>query len=295
MMAVTAGRGNAKREREREKANEKYFVSLADTRASLTNVPLVAILCMIFLGLTQLPVYSAVYEGNDNFLIPLYINNAIIAFCFIGLLPSFIKPLVYRFQVFFSALLVVLVSFLGYAMCLVAWSIGTMFVFATMTLVYTPEVYVIFGLVATLYISGASVVQIVLLRHRLRVGHSEERTMGNFLAASSAYSSKSLWIIFAVALIGPNLLTGGQYVMLTVGGLMFLVFASAFPSLPVEFGYLTYLKSRDKKYWERRPPKVVVGRAQKIRVLKKIGKWVLIIVGSIIVIAVLNEILPKIL
>ena len=293
-MVETTGRGSAKRERERQKANEQYFLSLADSRASLTSLPAAAIACMFFLGLTQLLIGSAVYEGNENFLVPFWVNNAIIGLCFLTIFPTVIKPLVYRFQVFFTALLVVLVSFLGYAMCLMAWSIGTLTEAGTATLVYSSEVYTVFGFVAVAYISGACVVQILLLRHRLRVGYSEDRTMGNFLAVSSVYSSKSLWIIFAIALIGPNLLTGGQYIMLTIGGLGFLFFASVFPSLPVEFGYLTYLKARDKKYWEQRPPKIVIERAKKIRTLKKTGKVTLIIIAVIVVVAVLNDILPRI-
>jgi hypothetical protein len=70
-------------------------------------------------------------------------------------------------------------------------------------------------------------------------------------------------------------------------------------SLPVEFGYLTYLKSRDRKYWEQRPPKVVVSRAQKraqkTATLKKVGKWTVIVLAVIVVIAVLDEVLPDIL
>jgi hypothetical protein len=116
--------------------------------------------------------------------------------------------------------------------------------------------------------------------------------MGNYLAASSVYSSKSLWIIFAVAVIGPNVLTGGRYVLVTVGLLLFLLFASVLTSLPVEFGYLTYLKSRDKKYWEERPPKIVMKRAQKIAVLKKIGKWVLITLAVVAALVLLPLVWP---
>ena len=134
-----------------------------------------------------------------------------------------------------------------------------------------------------MYLCGAILVHVLLLRKRLLEGHSEKRTMGNYLAASSVYSSKSLWIIFGVAVIGPNLLTGGRYVLVTLGALMFLVFASAFTSLPVEIGYLTYLKSRDKKYWEERPPKIVVPRAQKraqrTAALKKVAKWLLAVLA----------------
>jgi hypothetical protein len=75
----------------------------------------------------------------------------------------------------------------------------------------------------------------------------------------------------------------------------FLLFASVTTSLPVEFAYLTYLKSRDKKYWERRPPKQTIEKAAVVRGLKKFGKWALIVIGAIVVIGILNDVLPQIL
>jgi hypothetical protein len=69
-----------------------------------------------------------------------------------------------------------------------------------------------------------------------------------------------------------------------------------FTSLPVEIGYLTYLKSRDKKYWERRLPKIVVSRAQKraeqTAILKKVGKWTLIVLAVIAALVFLPLVWP---
>lgn len=74
---------------------------------------------------------------------------------------------------------------------------------------------------------------------------------------------------------------------MTISGLGALFFLSVLPSLPVEIGYLTYLKSRDKRYWEPRPPKMVIGRAEVVHVLKKTGKWVLIALAVFIVLKLL--------
>ncbi|MEE8737732.1 MAG: hypothetical protein SOI66_02335, partial [Bifidobacterium sp.] len=89
----------------------------------------------------------------------------------------------------------------------------------------------------------------VLLRHRLRVGFSQERTNGNFMATSKIHVSKSFWIIFAVTMIVPNLLTQGEYLINIFGWCGVLLFSVVFPSPIVEFSYLAYLKAKDKKYW----------------------------------------------
>ena len=287
----------AKRERERVEANYQYFVSLGESRASLTKLPFMGLLTAIILGLT-FPLLGSVvfYSGYQAWSLLFYVHLALIGFSLVVCVVSAFQGWVYRFQVFSSGLMT-LFTLIGWVyalcfgpMCMAIVDIGSGGVadFSSPRLPF----FVLFGL---LYVCGACVVHVLLLRHRLRVGHSEKRTMGNYLAASSAYSSKSLWIIFTVALIVPNLLTGGEYLLVTVGGLIFLFFASVCPSLPVEFGYLAYLKSQDRKYWEQRPPKVVTSRAQKIRALKKVGKVFLIIIAVIVVLAVLNEVVPALL
>ena len=302
VMAMKGEMSPAKRERERVEANYQYFVSLGESRASLTRLPFMGLLTAILLGLVLIPSGSMVFYGEHHveLLWLFYAHLVMIGFSLVVCVVSAFQGWVYRFQVFSSGLMT-LFALIGwvYAACFMALGIASTvpnpeWEFAGGAMV-SGERLALFSVIGFVYVCGAFVVHVLLLRHRLRVGHSEKRTMGNYLAASSAYSSKSLWIIFAVALVGPNILTGGEYLLVTVGGLGFLLFASVSPSLPVEFGYLAYLKSQDRKYWEQRPPKIVTSRAQKIRALKKVGKVLLIIIAVIVVLAVLNEVVPALL
>jgi hypothetical protein len=291
----------AKSQRERDEANYNYFVSLAESRASLTNLPMMALVTAFLLGITVPFLGSMVFYDGYQAGAPLfYAQIAILGFSLLMFVLSAFRWWVFRHQVLASSL-TVFFAVVGwvYGTGLLAVSFAVVDIGAFGVAEISSSRLSVAAIVAPLYVCGATVVHVLLLRKRLREGHSEKRTMGNYLAASSVYSSKSLWIIFGVAVIGPNVLTGGRYVLVTFGALMFLFFASVATSLPVEFGYLRYLKSRDKKYWEQRPPKVVVSRAQKraqkTATLKKVGKWTLIALAVIVVIAVLNEVLPEIL
>ena len=291
---------------EREEANYNYFVSFADSRASLTRLPTMAFLTAFMLGIASLPLGSMVFYGEHHTeLLPLFYGHLMaIGLSLLMLALSAFQRWVFRHQVFASGLstFFAVVGFV-YATCLMALGIASTVEDPEWSfqggVMVSGERLALFGLIGTLYVCGATLVHVLLLRMRLRDGHSEKRTMGNYLAASSVFSSKSLWLIFGVAVVGPNVLTEGRYVAITVGALMFLVFASVFTSLPVELGYLTYLKSRDKNYWEARPPEIVVPRAhqraQQAATLKKVGKWTLIILAAVTVIAVLNKVLPEVL
>ncbi|WP_434318261.1 hypothetical protein [Leifsonia sp. P73] len=147
------------------------------------------------------------------------------------------------------------------------------------------------GAIGMLYLCGATVVHVLLLRNRLRDGHSDERTWGNLIAASSVYSSKSMWIIFGAATVIPNVLTQGQYVEITLGVILFLLFATVTPSLPVEFTYLAHLKSRDKRYWDERPAKRRRKKGQARAVFKKIALWVGIFIAVCVAFGTLAKIL----
>lgn len=287
-------------ERTRETANLDYFLSLANSRASLTALPGMAVVTAALLGLCMIPVTSMVFfSGHHLDLLPLFHAQlwAIGFSILVGVLSAF-KSWVFRFQVFASSLSV-LFALIGwvYALCFLALGIASF--------VNDPAYFggamvsrdrlTLLSAVGCLYVCGAVCVHVLLLRKRLREGHSAKRTLGNLVAASSVYSSKSVWIIFGAAVIVPNVLTEGEYVMLTFGILGFLLFASVTTSLPVEFAYLTYLKSRDRKYWEERPPKEVIEKAGVVRGLKKFGKWALIVIGAIVVIGILNDVLPQIL
>ena len=289
-----------KEERKRDAANVAYFLSLADSRASLTALPVMAFLTAVLLGLCLTLWASLVFFGEHHTeLLPLfYANLWVIGFSVLVGVLSLFRWWVFRFQVFASSLSV-LFAVLGwvYAICFMALGLGsTVRVFAyTSGMMVSLERLTPLAVTGVLYVCGATFVHVLLLRKRLREGHSAERTMGNLVAASSVFRAKSLWLIFGVAVIVPNVLTRGEYGILTFGVLGFLLFASVTTSLPVEFAYLTYLKSQDKKYWERRPPKQTIEKAAVVRGLKKFGKWALIVIGAIVVIGILNEVLPQIL
>lgn len=119
------------------------------------------------------------------------------------------------------------------------------------------------------------------------MGHSAQRTMANLFAQSSVYSSKSLWLIFGATVIGPQIITQGKYLALTLGTLIFLFLAWVFTELVVEAFYFVYLKSQDKQYWEKRPPRQTEQREKK-QLLKKIMKWVLILFGIFVLLLILT-------
>lgn len=91
------------------------------------------------------------------------------------------------------------------------------------------------------------------LKKQLRKGFSEKRTTANYIAFSSVYSKPSLWIILGVTLLGGGLASLSGYYLQTFGIVSNIVFISAFSRLIVEVGYLLYLRSKDKTYWEEGP------------------------------------------
>ncbi|NQX11508.1 hypothetical protein HQQ80_07725 [Microbacteriaceae bacterium VKM Ac-2855] len=284
-------------ERERNEANYQYFVSLANTRASLTSLPLMAFVTAFVLGITLPWLGSMIFDdGYDDLWLLFHLQIAFIAFSVVMLVLSLFQRWVFRCQVLTSSFMVLFVlAGWVYGPCLIATCLATVEIGMDGVARFVDMRLAVAAIIGPSYVAGATVVHVLLLKKRLREGHSEKRTLRNYLATSSAYSPKSLWIIFAAAIVGPNLLTGGRYVLVTVGTVMFLFLASVTPSLLVEFGYLTYLKSRDKKYWERQPSRAVVSRAQKKIVLKRVVKWALIVFAATAGVAVLNEVLPKIL
>ena len=91
------------------------------------------------------------------------------------------------------------------------------------------------------------------LKKQLRKGFSDKRTTANYIAFSSVYSKPSLWIILGVTLLGGGLASLSGYYLQTFGIVSNIVFISAFSRLIVEVGYLLYLRSKDKTYWEEGP------------------------------------------
>ena len=88
------------------------------------------------------------------------------------------------------------------------------------------------------------------LKKQLKIGFSPTRTLGNYSAKSSSYSSNALTIIFVCFMIGAAL-TG--YFGVVLGVSVSILFSYAFTQLLTEVGYLLYLKTKSKEYWEDEP------------------------------------------
>ena len=283
----------SKDERARDEANRDYFVTLANSRFSVSRLPLMAFMTAVGLGLGLILWASVIFYHGHEKLLPVFVLHLVVIgiSLLIWVLTAF-RWWVYRYQVL-SASLMWGFSVVGWVY---AWCFNAVGIAATVDdpsggdMVDTTRMSV-FAIVGFAYVCGAAVVHVLLLRKRLREGHSIERTLGNLGAVPKVFRRKSLWIIFAVVVIGPNVLTLGKYAYLTVGVVMFLLFASVLPSLPVEFAYLVYLKSRDRTYWEKRPPKRVIKRAKVVRVLWKTDMWIVIVLAFCVAVEILGRVL----
>lgn len=111
-----------------------------------------------------------------------------------------------------------------------------------------------FLIVSFIFFLSLVLYNIIWLRKQLKNGFSEERTNANYSAASSVYSPGSLWLILGLTLLGgAGALVFTQSWNGVMGILLNILFISAFSRLIVEVGYLTYLRFKDKSYWEEMP------------------------------------------
>ena len=111
----------------------------------------------------------------------------------------------------------------------------------------------IYWLSFTVLFFGLMVYNVSWLKKQLGRGFSEKRTARNSIATSSVFSKSSLWIIFGITVLGGGLASLSGYYVQTFGIVSNIVFTSAFSRLIVEVGYLLYLRSKDKTYWEEGP------------------------------------------
>jgi hypothetical protein len=225
--------------------NVEYFQALANSRAAPTQTVLLSLAGGLIGGLDSVGLYYSDGYGKVSLT---YVCIVLTALCAGILLVSLPGKLLYRFQVFYAFLLALFVIILTFVIDVLCWMIAV--ISPVDQGVLPPSVYTgVTGLVAAVTVVGSLVANGVLLRHRLRVGFSQERTNGNFMATSKIHVSKSFWIIFAIVLIVPNSLTQGEYLINIFGWCGVLLFSVVFPSPIVEFSYLAYLKTKDKKYW----------------------------------------------
>lgn len=261
-----------------EDANRVYFRTLANTRASLGSIAGLGMPIIVVLGGSNFGTLNpASFEGYDVFTWVSNVNVVLISVCAAAVIVSLFTQLTYRFQVFFSIVSVGIVLVLVYCLCLMALALATVFNAENKSVAVMW--FSVGGVAAVVLVAGAIAVHALLLRHRLRVGHSEKRTIGNFIAVSGSNRAKIMWVTLAVVAVVPQVLTSGKYLVNTVGALALVVFACVTTSLPVEFAYLAYLKSKDRVYWEDLPR--VMPKAQRRRLTRKVVLWGLAIVTAI--------------
>ena len=234
-----------------EQANKVYFKSLANTRASAamminswTGVFLFAFEILCF--------YSYdVSKGIKPFshwffdILVIYCVYHIIAF-FLPLMGAFI----YRRQVLSTTLL--LFTYAG--MFLSLQVMGLLIIVSALANKEFEVGFPKYGFIVTPFLVICTLLGFIYhyfwLKKQLKIGFSPTRTLGNYFAKSSSYSSNALTIIFVCSMIGAAL-TG--YFGVVLGVSVSILFSYAFTQLLTEVGYLLYLKMKSKEYWEDEP------------------------------------------
>ena len=234
-----------------EQANKVYFKSLANTRASAamminswTGVFLFAFEILCF--------YSYdVSKGIKPFshwffdILVIYCLYHIIAF-FLPLMGAFI----YRRQVLSTTLL--LFTYAG--MFLSLQVMGLLIIVSALANKEFEVGFPKYGFIVIPFLVICTLLGFIYhyfwLKKQLKIGFSPTRTLGNYFAKSSSYSSNALTIIFVCSMIGAAL-TG--YFGVVLGVSVSILFSYAFTQLLTEVGYLLYLKTKSKEYWEDEP------------------------------------------
>lgn len=238
--------------RQSETLNKDYFQALGSTRASVRMLSLAwAGLFVLSIDLTH--VYFFIKE---QFTVDPFSNVPFLFLCLLLLLMlgcqimSFSKPFIYKHQLLSTVMLFVLINGIHLSLVLMDYilTILTNEVLKN-SLLYSQ----IYWLSFTVLFIGLTVYNVSWLKKQLERGFSKKRAAGNSIATSSIFSKSSLWIIFGITVLGGGLASLSGYYVQTFGIVSNIVFTSAFSRLIVEVGYLLYLRSKDKTYWEEGP------------------------------------------
>lgn len=238
--------------RQSEELNKEYFQALGSTRASVRMLSLAwAGLFVLSIDLTH--VYFFIKE---QFTVDPFSNVPFLFLCLLLLLMlgcqimSFSKTFIYKHQLLSTAMLFLLINGIHLSLILMDYILTIL----TNEVLKDSLIYsLIYWLSFTVLFFGLMVYNVSWLKKQLGRGFSEKRTTANYIATSSVYSKSSLWIIFGITVLGGGLASLSGYYVQTFGIVSNIVFTSAFSRLIVEVGYLLYLRSKDKTYWEEGP------------------------------------------
>jgi len=249
-----------------------------------------AFVTALLLGVDVIPLASMVVFHGEQTLEPWFLAHLVLIgmsllLCLLGAAKSW----VFRFQVLSTSVMAGLaatgwVYALGFMMLSIASTVedpagGAMF---------SVPLLATLGAGGTVYVIVALTVHVILLRGRLRDGHSGERTLGNLGVRMRAKGMKLSLLALGVAFVVANVVTSGEYFVLISGSVGFLFLAAVTPSLLVELVYLVHLKTRDREYWEGASISRAVTGRDVAAIAKVIGKWTLIAVGVFAVLVILT-------
>ena len=235
-----------------EALNKDYFQALGSTRASVRMLSLAwSGLFVLSIDLTH--VYFFIKE---QFTVDPFSNVPFLFLCLLLLLMlgcqiiSFSKTFIYKHQLLSTAMLFLLINGIHLSLILMDYILAIL----TNEVLKDSLIYsLIYWLSFTVLFFGLMVYNVSWLKKQLGRGFSEKRTARNSIATSSVFSKSSLWIIFGITVLGGGLASLSGYYVQTFGIVSNIVFISAFSRLIVEVGYLLYLRSKDKTYWEEVP------------------------------------------
>ena len=238
--------------RQSEELNKEYFQALGSTRASVRMLSLArAGLFVWSIDLTHVYFFIKEHFTVDPFSTVPFRFLCLFLLLMLGCqIMSFSKTFIYKHQLFSTAMLFVLINGIHLSLVLMDYILTIL----TNEVLKNSLIYsLIYWLSSIGLFMGLIVYNASWLKKQLRKGFSEKRTTANYIAFSSVYSKPSLWIIIGVTLLGGGLASLSGYYLQTFGIVSNIVFISAFSRLIVEVGYLLYLRSKDKTYWEEVP------------------------------------------
>ena len=235
-----------------EQANKVYFKSLANTRAS-ASMMLISFAGVFVLLIEILSFYS--YYDKIVIVNPFsnWFFDILVSYCLYLIIVFFI-PLIGKFAYRRQVLSTTLLLFTYAGMFLSLQVMGLLIIVSALANKEFEVGFPKYGFIVTPFLVICTLLGFIYhyfwLKKQLKIGFSPTRTLGNYFAKSSSYSSNALTIIFVCSMIGAAL-TGYYGVVLGVS--VSILFSYAFTQLLTEVGYLLYLKMKSKEYWEDEP------------------------------------------
>ena len=232
-----------------EQANKVYFQSLANTRAS-ANMMVISWAGAFGLAIFLLFQYFYLSKGYGINPFSNYFYDFILIY-FIYLVIANLIPLtgsfIYKKQI--QSTILLLISYTGIFLSLILLAYIILVYSGHNLREYNQRAEIVIPFLILCVIAGF-VYHYFWLKQQLKAGFSKERTLGNYFAKSSSYSSNSLTIILVCSMLGA-ILSG--YFGVVLGIALTILFSYAFSQLLTEVGYLLYLKTKSKEYWEEEP------------------------------------------